>query len=97
MPKQRLHPCLQRLHKRGTPFGIVEVANIAEVSQVKRNVLIVLRNEDYFAPKRVGDARLIEHIGISRRTVAHHDARTVDQGNHILNDCSVLPERHRPR
>ena len=44
MPEDRLHPSLQRLCEPGASFSIVKIPDIAEVSEIKRNVLFILSN-----------------------------------------------------
>ena len=73
-----LHSSLQRFGQRSTPLGIVEIANITQVPKVERYVLFALRDKDHLPPKRVGDARFIEHVRVSARAVAHDDTRTID-------------------
>lgn len=69
---------------------------MAKVSQIERNIVLALCNKNHLTPKRVRNTRLIEHVWVSAGAVAYDDARTVDEGNHVLNDCRVLPNVVRP-
>lgn len=86
-----LHSSLQSIHQRLTPFCIVEISDIAEVSQVEWNVVFALGNQDNLSSKSMGYAGFIEHIRVSTCAITHDNSRAVNQGNHILYDCSILP------
>lgn len=73
VPQDGLHPGLQSLCERRAPLSVIEIPDIAEVPKVERDILLALRNQDYFSPERVSDARFIEHVRVATRAVAHHD------------------------
>src|SRR5256885_14975341 len=58
--KDGLHPGLQGFHQGSTPLGIVEIADISKMPEVKRNVVLALGDQNHLPPKRVGDACFIE-------------------------------------
>lgn len=48
--QDRLHPGLQGRRQRGASFGVVQVADVSQVPEIERDVLLVLGNQDHFAP-----------------------------------------------
>lgn len=64
--------------------------------QIERDIGLALRDKNHLTPKRVRNAGLIKHIRVSACAVAYYDARTVDEGDDVLNDCRVLLNVIRP-
>ena len=77
--KERLHPILQRLTKCSSPFAVVVISDVAEVTQVEWNVMLTLRDEYYLTSQRVSDACFVEDVRVSAGAITDYQTRTVDQ------------------
>jgi hypothetical protein len=62
------------------------------VAEIKRYVVGVLGDENYFAAQGMGYADFIEDIRVAVCAIADDNARTVDQGDDILNDRGIFPD-----
>lgn len=66
--------------------------DVAQVTQIERNIRLHLSDQNYLAPKGVSNANLIEDIWIATRAIAYHDLSTVYQRDDILNDRRIFPD-----
>lgn len=62
------------------------------MTQIKRNIVLILSDENDLASKGMSNARFVEHIWVTACAVTDHDPRSIDQRDDVLNDCRVLPD-----
>lgn len=58
---------------------VVQVLHVAEVSEVERDVIIGLRDQNDVATKGMSNADLVEHVRVAAGAVADHYRRLVYQ------------------